>query len=87
MEGKGIRFIPLTKHLYNYDGKLFIFRHKDFEAKVKPAEFKKIGQIVFDRQGEEYDMKEIARIAGRIILEKIGLKKLFNLKFYIYNLL
>lgn len=80
MEGKGVRLIPLSLHLKNYKGSIIVARHPEAE---KITDLKKIGQLAFDNSGREYDLKELARIAYRQIITKLGIAKLLRLKFKI----
>jgi len=77
LEPDGVRYVPLSLHLKEYKGEIIILRHKNFPKRVN---YKKIGKI-YDTFGKKYDKKELVRILWRRILEDIGLKKLFNLKF------
>jgi hypothetical protein len=77
VEGIGVRMIPLSKYLYNYNndnkpypGKLVIGRHPDFESISKEA-FTKMMRFAIDHCSYNYDNDEIARIAGRIVINKL----------------
>jgi hypothetical protein len=78
MEGVGFRLIPISYYLNAYKGSFVLLRHPDFKKKV---DLKKLGRLAFDLQATKYDNSEIFRISRRIILNKLGLTKLFKLKF------
>ncbi len=72
VEPLGVRTVPLSKYLKDYDnkgnpypGRLVIARHADF-ATVPPARLKPLGQFAVDLFGYPYDKDEIAKIAARI---------------------
>ncbi len=72
VEPLGVRTVPLSKYLKNYDkkgkpypGGLVIARHADF-ATVASAKLKQFGQFAVDLFGYPYDKDEIAKIAARI---------------------
>jgi len=78
MEGIGFRLIPISHYLHSYRGSFILMRHPEFKDKV---DFKKLGRLVFDLQATKYDGHEILKIGFRIVLTKIGITKLFKLKF------
>jgi uncharacterized protein YycO len=73
VEPLGVRTVPLSKYLTDYDSKknpypggLVIARHEDFAKKATEAKLKKFGQFAVDLFGYPYDKDEIAKIAVRI---------------------
>lgn len=76
LEPLGVRTVPLSKYLYDYDSKgtpypggIAIARHAAFEQiaqQEKQAALRKLGQFAVDLFGYPYDSVEIARIAARI---------------------
>ena len=73
VEPLGIRTVPLSKYLTDYDskgnpypGRLAIARHDDFNAKASSRRLLKFGQFAVDLFGYPYDQDEIAKIAARI---------------------
>lgn len=74
IEGKGVRTIPLSEYVRNfegsdvgYKGRLALARHADFAARLTPDSLKKMSQFAVDRLSYPYDEEEIARITARII--------------------
>lgn len=74
VEPLGVRTVPLSKYLNDYDSKkhaypggLILARHKDFAKKATEAKMKKFGQFSVDLFGYPYDKDEIAKIATRIL--------------------
>lgn len=81
IEGKGVRTIPLSEYVSNfegtgkgYDGRLAIARHSDFQVKCTPKKIKDFAQFAVDRFAYPYDEEEIARITARIVGAKLGFK-------------
>jgi hypothetical protein len=73
LEPVGVRAVPLTKYLRDYDsqgnpypGKICFARHRDFEARATPDGLEKLGHYAVDQLGYPYDNYEIAKIAARI---------------------
>ena len=73
LEPVGVRAVPLTKYLHDYDsqgnpypGRMCLARHQDFEASATPAGLAKLGHYAVDQLGYPYDNYEIAKIAARI---------------------
>lgn len=73
VEPLGIRTVPLSKYLTDYDsqgnpypGGLVIARHRDFAEKANETAMRKFGQFAIDLFGYPYDKAEIAKIAARI---------------------
>lgn len=73
VEPLGVRTVPLSKYLSNYDNKgnaypggLVIARHRDFGSKATESKLRKFGQFAVDLFGYPYDKDEIAKIAARI---------------------
>ena len=73
VEPLGVRTVPLSKYLEDYDSKgnaypggLILARHKDFAKKATEAKMKKFGQFAVELFGYPYDKDEIAKIATRI---------------------
>lgn len=81
IEGKGVRTIPLSEYVTNfegsgkgYNGRLAIARHSEFKDKITPARKKAFAQFAVDRFAYPYDEEEIARITMRIVASKLGFK-------------
>lgn len=75
LEPVGVRSVPLSKYLRDYDsrgkpypGQMCIARHKDFEAHASPADLARFGHFAVDQLGYPYDNQMIAKIAARITL-------------------
>lgn len=73
VEPLGVRTVPLSKYLTDYDSKdnpypggFVIARHDDFQSKATDAKLRKFGQFAVDLFGYPYDKDEIAKIATRI---------------------
>jgi len=73
VEPLGVRTVPLSKYLKNYDnennpypGGLILARHQEFEKKGTEKKLQKFGQFAVDLFGYPYDKDEIAKIAARI---------------------
>jgi hypothetical protein len=73
VEQIGVRTVPLSKYLKDYDSKgnaypggFILARHKDFAKKATAAKMKKFGQFAVELFGYPYDKDEIAKIAARI---------------------
>ncbi len=73
VEPLGVRTVPLTKYLNDYDsngnaypGGLVVARHSDFEKKATEDKLRKFGQFAVNLFGYPYDKDEIAKIATRI---------------------
>ena len=73
VEPLGVRTVPLSKYLTDYDskgnpypGRLVIARHDDFKTRASPGKLRKFGQFAVDLFGYPYDKDEIAKIAARI---------------------
>ena len=82
VEDKGVRTIPLSEYVNNfegtgvgYKGRLAIARHKHFENLGKGEALKRMAQFAVDRFARPYDQEEIARITARIVGSAIGFKK------------
>lgn len=78
IESAGVRAIPLSRYLTDYDGGgkpynggVILARHQQFETWVNPAKLKKFGQFAVDQFGYHYDRDEIAKIAARIAAGKL----------------
>ena len=85
VESKGVRTIPLSHYLSNYeqsgkayDGGLVIARHAELAGKATPAAMKKLGQKAVNLFGYPYDRVEISRIAVRIASAKLGFSKRYT---------
>ncbi len=75
VETIGVRMVPLSFYIHNYngegkpyDGKLLIARHDDF----KKAHIKNLAKSAVDLLGHQYDKREIAKITMRIALSKFS---------------
>ncbi len=73
VEPLGVRTVPVTKYLRDYDSKgnpypggLVVARHRDFEQKATPDRLRELGQFAVQLFGYPYDKNEIAKIAARI---------------------
>lgn len=73
VESIGVRTVPLSKYLNDYDnngnsysGGVVIARHKDFPS-TNTAALQKLSQFAVDMFGYPYDNNEIGKIALRII--------------------
>lgn len=85
LEPQGVRTVPLSKYLYDYDsngtpypGGLAIARHAAFEKIARQenrAALRKLGQFAVDLFGYPYDSVEIARIAARIAASHLPFKE------------
>ena len=78
VEPLGVRTVPLSKYLLDYDskgnpypGRIVIARHDDFQKKANKKKLSHFGQFAVDLFGYPYDKKEIAKIAARILASKI----------------
>lgn len=74
VESQGVRTVPLSKYLNDYDNKgnpypggLVIARHADFAKPCVQNRLKQFGQFAVDLLGYPYDKDEIAKIAARIV--------------------
>jgi hypothetical protein len=82
VEPLGVRTVPLSKYLKDYDSKghpypggLAILRHKEFENIVSKEDLIKMGQFAVKLFGYPYDKDEIAKIAARIAMSHIPFTK------------
>lgn len=80
VETIGVRTVPLSHYISNYDGKnngydgrVFLYRHVEFAAKASVNALKQMSQFAVDLFGYPYDNDEIARITLRIMQKKLGL--------------
>ena len=78
VEPAGVRAIPLSRYLRDYDGKgnaynggVIIARHQQFAGKVDAQRLKTFGQFAVDQFAYPYDKNEIAKIAARISAKKL----------------
>ena len=81
VESLGVRTVPLSKYLEDYDNKghpypggLVLarhkgFKHKDFEDKGAEKKLQKFAQFAVNLFGYPYDTDEIAKIAIRIAMK------------------
>jgi len=79
VEPIGVRAVPLSKYLHDYDGAghpypgtLRIARHRGFAAHATPAGLARLGHYAVDQLGTPYDHYEIAKIAARITLTQLA---------------
>lgn len=77
VESQGVRTVPLSKYLKNYDNKgnpypggLVIARHADFTKLSIQAKLKQFSQLAVDLFGYPYDRDELVKIAWRIMVKK-----------------
>lgn len=82
VEPLGVRTVPLTKYLYDYDSKknpykggLVIIRHNEFEKIVSEKNLRRLGQFAVQLFGYPYDKDEIAKIAARISMSHVPFVK------------
>ena len=82
IEGKGVRTIPLSEYVANfegtgkgYEGRLSLARHAEFSQKATPENLKLMSQFAVDRFAYPYDEEEIARITARIVGSFLGFDK------------
>ena len=82
IEGKGVRTIPLSEYVANfegtgkgYEGRLALARHGEFGSKANPENLKLMSQFAVDRFAYPYDEEEIARITARIVGSFLGFEK------------
>jgi hypothetical protein len=75
VESVGVRAVPLTKYLRDYDlqgnpypGRMCLARHADFASRATPTGLAKLGHYAVDQFGYPYDNQIIAKIAARITL-------------------
>lgn len=75
LEPVGVRTVPLTKYLDDYDsrgnpypGRLCLARHPQLAARSTPATLARFGHFAADQLGYPYDQQMIAKIAARITL-------------------
>lgn len=75
VESIGIRTVPLSSYIENYNGsgtgypgKVLIARHQEFNSSL----IKNLSQNAVDLLGYPYDTQEILRIAGRISSKFLG---------------
>ena len=73
LEPLGVRTVPLSKYLYDYDsrgnpypGGIAIARHKHFATKASDKKLYQFGQFAVDLFGYPYDKDEVVKIAARI---------------------
>ena len=76
VENIGVRTVPLSSYLYNYNGsrkpyngKILIARHNAF----KPEYVHDLSRRAVDLLGYPYDNAEIAKITGRLAWSALGL--------------
>lgn len=77
VEGKGVRSVPLSFYINNYNatgkpyrGQVFIGRDKRLDSGLTRGNMRRLGQWAVDRLGYPYDKREIVRIAHRITIGK-----------------
>lgn len=64
VESIGVRTVPLSRYIKEYDGDIAILRHDDFKHEM----VNKMKRHAMSLMGHQYDASEIARIAARIAL-------------------
>lgn len=74
VEPQGVRTVPLSKYLTDYDNKgnpyfggVVLARHEDFQRKATEENLQKFGQFAVNLFGYPYDRDEIGKIAARIV--------------------
>lgn len=79
VEGKGVRTIPLSGYVQNFEGtgvgyrgRLAVARHRRFALSASPERMRDMAQFAVDRFARPYDDEEIARIAARIVGASLG---------------
>ena len=73
LEPVGVRAVPLTKYLHDYDsqgnpypGRMCLARHRDFATRATAEGLAQLGHYAVDQLGYPYDNYEIAKIAAPI---------------------
>jgi hypothetical protein len=79
VERFGVRTVPLTKYLNDYDseghpyqGGMVLARHRSFAERANPDVMRQLGRAAVDRFGYAYSGDQIARIAARITASRLG---------------
>ncbi len=80
VESVGVRAVPLSHYFEDYQqsgasypGKLAFYRHRDFptDQGAGPT-LKRLGRFAVDRLGWPYDGQQIAELAARLALHRLG---------------
>ena len=78
VESQGVRTVPLSKYLNDYDnegnayrGGVAVARHSHFAAKATAATLRQFGQFAVKLFGYPYDRHEVAKIAARIAASRL----------------
>lgn len=82
VESKGVRTIPLSQYLTNYDqkgtpysGGIIIARHMGFTTYQNPQALKKLVGKAINLLGYPYSKLEVIRIATRILMTNAGISR------------
>jgi hypothetical protein len=80
IEGTGVRTIPLSKYVTDfegtgcgYKGRIAIARHKQFASLATPEKLRAMASFATDRMGYHYSDESIANITKRIVASAMGL--------------
>jgi hypothetical protein len=78
VESIGVRAVPLSQYISNYNGtgegykgRVFLARHAAFSPEMVPA-FTAFSQRALDLLGSAYDTKSILQIAARVLAVDVG---------------
>lgn len=78
VESIGVRAVPFSQYVQNYNGsgrgyqgRLFLARHRGFSPDLTPA-FNAFFQRALDLLGSAYDTTSILRIAARVLAVDVG---------------
>ena len=82
VESIGVRTVPLSKYLYDYDsrgnpypGRVAIARHSNFSKMANAKRLYQFGQFAVDLFGYPYDKDEIIKIGARIGISHLPFTK------------
>ena len=79
VERLGVRTVPLTKYLEDYDdeghpyqGGVVLARHRDFAERADPGVLQQLARVAAERFGYAYGADQIGRIAARITASRLA---------------
>jgi hypothetical protein len=79
VERLGVRTVPLSKYLEDYDdeghpyqGGVALARHRDFAARSNPEVLRQLARAAAERFGYAYGADQIGRIAARITASRLA---------------